>query len=100
MIKIKYLVFILTMVFSLNVQAGIDFGADLVSRYIWRGIDFGNSVSVQPFLSFSTGGFEAGAWASYPFTNAGKGTNENDLYVTYSFGSVALTVTDYFFLKV
>ena len=82
-------------------NAGIDFGADLVSRYVWRGTDFGNSASVQPFLSLSIEGFEAGAWASYPLTDAsataGIGANENDLYVSYEIGPVGIGITDYYF---
>ena len=79
--------------------AQVDFGTDIVSRYIFRGLDFGNAVSVQPFLSFKTGDIEIGAWGSYPFTGAGPGTgaNENDLYVTYSFDMFSATITDYYF---
>ena len=59
-------------------NAQVDLGADLVSRYVWRGTDFGNSASVQPYLSVGFAGVEAGAWASYPITAAGA--NENDLH--------------------
>ena len=82
-------------------NAGINFGADLVSRYVWRGADFGNSASVQPFLSLDIYGFEAGAWGSYPLTDAsaaaGISANENDLYVTYNIGPVGIGITDYYF---
>jgi hypothetical protein len=90
----------LTMLIGIT-NAGIDFGADLVSRYVWRGTDFGNSASVQPFLSLSIEGFEAGAWASYPLTDAsasaGNGANENDLYINYTTGPVGIGITDYYF---
>jgi hypothetical protein len=78
-------------------NAGVDFGSDLVSRYVWRGTDFGNSASIQPFLSASYDGFELGAWGSYPLTAAGAGANENDLYISYSTGPVGFTITDYYF---
>ena len=29
--------------------------ADIVSRYVWRGIDFGGSPSIQPSLTFQNG---------------------------------------------
>jgi len=79
--------------------AQVDFGADVVSRYIFRGLDFGNAVSAQPFLSFSTGDLKIGAWGSYAFSDGGSGTgaNENDLYITYSYENFSVTVTDYYF---
>ncbi len=33
----------------------VQLGADVVSRYIWRGTDFGESMSVQPGLHLSVG---------------------------------------------
>ena len=78
------------------------FGADIVSRYVWRGIDFGESVSVQPSLTLGAGGLEAGAWASYSISASGAGANENDLWVTYtvaasSGASFSAGLTDYYF---
>lgn len=72
-------------------------GADLVSRYVWRGTDFGNSPAIQPGISFSTGGFEIGAWGSYSFSS-NTGGAEADLYAGYSFDfGLSLGVTDYYF---
>ena len=75
--------------------AEIGIGADVVSRYVWRGTDFGNAVSVQPGIAFSQEALEIGAWSSWAIS--GGGANENDLYVTYSVGQVSVTVTDYYF---
>lgn len=77
--------------------AQIGFGADVVSRYVWRGTDFGNALSIQPSLSFSQGPLEIGAWASYPVDNGSVGANENDLYITLSVADFSLTLTDYYF---
>ena len=77
------------------VQAEIGLGADVVSRYVWRGTDFGNAVSVQPGIAFSREAVEIGAWSSWAIS--GGGANENDLYVSYAAGPVAITVTDYYF---
>jgi hypothetical protein len=82
---------------SLNLYSQVSLGADVVSRYVWRGTDYGNSASVQPSLSFTHGSFEIGAWGSYALTAAGAGANENDLYATLTAGPLALTVTDYYF---
>lgn len=75
--------------------AEIGIGADVVSRYVWRGTDFGNAVSVQPGIAFSREAVEIGAWSSWAIS--GGGANENDLYVSYSVGQVSVTVTDYYF---
>ena len=81
-------------------QFGI--GADIVSRYVWRGTDFGNSASVQPALTYGAelggGSLEIGAWGSFALrTDSLTGLNENDLYVSYSTGPVTVILTDYFF---
>ncbi len=62
---------------------------------MWRGTDFGNAASVQPYLFYTTGAVEVGAWSSWALTS--PAANENDLYITYSAGSLSITVTDYFF---
>jgi|GEM_PF-3187968 hypothetical protein len=78
-------------------EGPLGIGADLVSRYVWRGTDFGNSASVQPYIAYATGNLEIGAWSSWALTAAGAGANENDLYISYSAGPVGLTLTDYYF---
>jgi len=77
-------------------------GADIVSRYVWRGLDFGESMSVQPGLTIGLGRLEVGAWGSYSISASGAGANENDLWASFthefaSGASVSLGVTDYYF---
>ena len=77
-------------------------GADIVSRYVWRGLDFGESMSVQPGLTIGLGGLEFGAWGSYSISASGSGANENDLWATYTYetaagASFAVGMTDYYF---
>ena len=76
-----------------NAEVGI--GADVMSRYVWRGTDFGNSASVQPWISYSKGAVEVGAWSSWAISTGGA--NENDLYASYSAGPLSVALTDYFF---
>ena len=80
---------------TVPVQDEVGLGADVVSRYIFRGTDFGNAATIQPSLSYSHGSLEIGAWSSWAIT--GGAANENDLYATYSNGPIAVTVTDYYF---
>ena len=74
-------------------------GLDIVSRYVWRGIDFGASPAIQPFVEYSVGNdvitWGLGAWGSYAFT--GAVASEFDVYSYLSVGPVTLNFTDYFF---
>lgn len=73
---------------------------DLNSRYVWRGTDFGNSPSIQPGMSYATGGLEAGLWAAYA-TNGNPDGSEVDLWASYTFdtdaGNFSVYATDYTF---
>lgn len=76
-----------------------DVGADLASRYVWRGTQFGgNSPSIQPYTSVSAFGLEVGAWGAYSLSGLNTG-QEFDLYLTYSFLNemISITATDYYF---
>ena len=81
----------------------VDLGADVMSRYVWRGTDFGNAAAIQPSLSFSSGGFTVGAWGSFDISpvNGSSAVNENDLYASYAFetsaGTFSVSVTDFYF---
>lgn len=80
-------------------SARFSLGADLVSRYIWRGKDYGNSPGIQPNVSFSVAGFKIGAWGSYGMIAHETTGNyaEFDPYVSYTWKWFTLGVTDYFF---
>lgn len=77
----------------------INLGADIMSRYVWRGLEYGgNTPSIQPSLTLSNGGFEVGAWGA--FSTGGQNlSQEVDLYVSQSFLNemFTVTVTDYYF---
>ncbi|PWE00825.1 TorF family putative porin [Marinilabilia rubra] len=82
--------------FKSSAQVDVSVGADFMSRYVWRGTDFGGSPSIQPYLEMSAGDFVLGAWGAY--TTNMPGAQEADLYAGYSFGEVfGLTLTDYYF---
>ena len=81
---------------STNISYSQDFGADLVSSYVWRGTQFGSGAHIQPYMELGSGNLTAGVWGSFP-TSAKGGGNELDLYLGYDFGPVALTVTNYTF---
>lgn len=81
-----------------NSLISIDFGADIMSRYVWRGTAFSTAPSIQPGMELGIGNLAFGAWGAYSFDGINNGA-ETDLYLTYSFlnDMVSVTVTDYFF---
>jgi hypothetical protein len=81
--------------------AGFQIGADIMSRYIWRGLNAGGTgPSIQPTLKLNVGNtdhmFSVGGWGAYTF---GPTSNQEvDMIVSYTFkGMLTLMVTDYFF---
>ena len=86
---------IITIIDTTEKETELDLGADFKSRYIWRGTDFGNSPSIQPFMKLNVGKFEFGAWGSY--SSNSNNLQESDLYLTYNASDMfSLTITDYF----
>jgi hypothetical protein len=51
-------------------------GGDLVSRYIWRGLNVNDAVNIQPALSLSFGNAAVGVWGSYSL-NSNNTTDDN-----------------------
>ncbi|MDG2193803.1 MAG: hypothetical protein P8K77_02910 [Polaribacter sp.] len=98
----KKLILALALTGNLNAIAqetssNFSFGANVQSRYIWRGLQFGGTnPSIQPGIEYTTGKFTFGAWGAYSL-----GTNpvqEMDLYLTFEINNtLSLTVTDYYF---
>lgn len=90
-------------------KLSFSYGMDLVSRYIWRGVDWGESLDgsssphFQPTAAFSynfgkAGSLSLGVWGSYAFTG---NYNENDIFLTYTVntksGNFMVTLNDYYF---
>ena len=69
--------------------------ADVVSTYVWRGMECG-SAAIQPTLGIGYKGLSLSAWGSYGLvdTNYAK---EFDLKLAYSTGGFNIGITDYWF---
>lgn len=67
--------------------------ADIVSKYIWRGLDQG-SAAIQPTLGLSYKGFSLTAWGNCGFVDE-KDVKEFDLTLSYKVGGFNIGVTDY-----
>lgn len=84
-------------------QAQFKFGSDIYSRYIWRGVDYGNAPSFQPGISYTISGFSVGTWAAYSVGESAPGSvfAEHDLWASYGletdFATISLYYTDYFY---
>jgi len=76
----------------------LNIGFDFVTRYVWRGFDYGVAPGFQPSLSYTTEykkvGIEIGAWGSYAVTGSFA---EIDLYGTFSFPYGWVGVVDYYY---
>ena len=75
-----------------KVEFGV--GADVVSKYIWRGTDLGGP-SVQSSLSVAYKGLSLTAWGSIGFDS--EDDKEVDLTLAYETGNFSLSVTDYWY---
>jgi len=92
----KFTLIAILALLSTNISYSQDFGADLVSSYVWRGTQFGSGAHIQPYMDLGSGNLTGGVWGSFP-TSAKGGGNELDLWISYDFGPLALTLTNYTF---
>ena len=83
-------------------------GADLVSRYVWRGINVNDSPNIQPSLAISYAGLSFGFWGSYTLSKISKlerdfsVSQEIDTWIAYSLDltntiNFSTILTDYYF---
>ena len=99
--SIKFLLF-LSFFLATSAFAQLSIGTDIMSRYVWRGFDIGESPSIQPTVEYGVGGLAIGFWGAYPTADVSTGTEEVDFYGSYSFdlkksGSLSIGFTDYMF---
>ena len=62
-LSIMYSLLVLSMLYG-----EVTIGADVVSRYVWRGTDYGNAAAIQPSIAKKIGPITLGAWVSYSFS--------------------------------
>jgi hypothetical protein len=68
-------------------------GADIVSKYVWRGVNQGTGVSLQPALGIAYKGFSLGAWGS---VSSNPVPYELDFSFGYSIRGFSAGITDYY----
>ena len=70
----------------------VELQADVVSQYIWRGLNLGH-ISVQPEMALGWKGLRLSAWGNVGLDS--KDTREVDLTLSYETGGLSLGVIDY-----
>ncbi len=92
---------------AVQAQSEVDMtvGVDYFNRYVWRGLDFANTPSLQPTLSLGFDGFETGIWGAYTLSNQQSESDEIDFWVGYTHEienaiSISAVITDYYFPNV
>ena len=68
--------------------------ADVVSNYIWRGLNLGH-VAVQPELAVGWQGLSLTAWGSTGLSGHKDDVRETDLTLAYETGGLSFGVNDY-----
>ena len=71
----------------------LSLNADIVSRYVWRGLDNGHA-SIQPSLEVAWKGISVSAWGSVGFIDKND-AKEIDLEASYTIGGLTLGIIDY-----
>ena len=97
--------FVCSFSFSFAQDFGINIGADVVSRYIWRGINVNDAINIQPSLVLSGAGLSGGFWGSYSLSNNPEYnalSQEIDTWISYTHQfenslSLSVVLTDYYF---
>jgi hypothetical protein len=97
-----YLIFVLAMIQTLPLKAQeadstnkvtLDVNADLVSRYIWRGLPSSLTPNIQPSVTLGYKNFAAQVWGSYGLSQPYA---EFDVNLSYNIGAFTLSVWDYY----
>ena len=71
----------------------ISLGADITSKYVWRGFDQASGTSIQPSLGLAYKGVSLSAWGNTSITDLEP--KEFDITLGYSIGGFGIVVTDY-----
>lgn len=92
---IVLILFLSSLVVSSQIDSLVDvnFGADFMSSYVWRGQKLSSSPAIQPSIELSIGNFTLGGWASWQLTDY---WHETDLNLKYENNWIAVGMIDYF----
>lgn len=109
--KLFQILFLTIIICATQLQSqnfSVSAGADLVSRYIWRGINMNDVPNIQPALSLKYKSLQLGFWGSYSLSHLNSTdqhyatSQEIDTWMSYSFelkntATFSLLLTDYYY---
>lgn len=80
--------------YASGVETSGSASVDILSSYVWRGIQVHEDIAIQPSVGITYGGFGANFWADYNTDNDVQEAIETDLTLNYAFsaGKVGLDV--------
>lgn len=79
-------------------KGDVDLDVFLMSRYAWRGVQFGTGPTIQAQLSYTKGGFMAAGYVAKSTYGGATGyPNTSNIMLGYQYKGVTVTVDDYFF---
>ncbi len=97
----KLFFFTISVLFLSGANAqNLNVGVDIFNRYVWRGVEYGSSPSIQPTIEYSKGIFSIGAWGAYATGISSNGSYfaEADLFVSLSFeNGLSIGLSDYYY---
>lgn len=67
---------------------------ELSTKYMWRGIEYGDAPTVFPMISYGTGGISAFAMGAYSINGSHQ---EVDLGASYTVSDFTIGLSDYYF---
>ncbi len=67
---------------------------DLASKYMWRGVGYGDAPAIMPTVGYSKGNFEVYTWGAFTFDDSYKEVN---IGVSYTLGNLTVELVDYFY---
>lgn len=105
--------FIITLIFfafnySHAQKLSLSANADLVSRYVWRGLNINDQPNIQPAITFKFSNLQFGFWGSYGLSHTNSTdelhntSHEIDAWISYSVAienavNITAIVTDYYY---
>lgn len=87
-----------TMTDTMVIKHSVGLDVFLYSRYVWRGVQFGNGPSVQAQVSYANDGFMAACYVSKSMNGSAMGyPNTSNVMIGYQYNGISLFVDDYYF---
>ncbi|MBI3125863.1 MAG: hypothetical protein HYZ10_15815 [Ignavibacteriales bacterium] len=103
-----FILILITIKYSHAQKLSLSANADLVSRYVWRGLNINDQPNIQPAITFKLANLQFGFWGSYGLSHTNSTdelhntSHEIDSWISYSIpveniANITAVVTDYYY---